>query len=196
MSPITFFAPGLPKGQPRPRAFARKMGGKFVARVYDAGTAEAWKSEIAVAAKPYLPPAPIRSPVSLSLTFVMPRPKGHYRTGKHAGELRPDAALYHTAKPDFDNLAKCVADVLTALGFVQDDALIVQHTFAKLYTFGTRTGCRVELKDADTLFAISSSDVISEMAPRNHSSASFKSEDGAKSVIGGVPSRCVEAAAL
>lgn len=45
---ITFFIHGDPKPQPRPRAFARRMGAKFVARVYDAGTAEGWKSQIAM----------------------------------------------------------------------------------------------------------------------------------------------------
>ena len=40
MAPIEFFVEGDPKPQPRPRAFARKIGNKFMARVYDAGTAE------------------------------------------------------------------------------------------------------------------------------------------------------------
>jgi len=52
MKPITFFVPGEPKGQPRPRAFARKMGDKFVARVFDAATAEGWKGAIAAVAQP------------------------------------------------------------------------------------------------------------------------------------------------
>lgn len=51
---ITFFAQGLPKGQPRPRAFAMKIGNKFQARVFDSGTAENWKSRIAEAARPHL----------------------------------------------------------------------------------------------------------------------------------------------
>ena len=49
-APITVRVYGEPKGQPRPRAFAKPIGGgKFSARVYDAGTAEGWKSQIAQA---------------------------------------------------------------------------------------------------------------------------------------------------
>ena len=40
-------APGIPKGQPRPRAFSRNGH----ARVFDPGTAEGWKSAVAVAAQ-------------------------------------------------------------------------------------------------------------------------------------------------
>lgn len=166
MKPILFFAAGQPKGQPRPRAFARKMGDRFVARVYDAGTAEAWKSEIAAAARPFIPDEPIRVPVSLDLIFVLPRPKGHYRTGKHAGELRPDAPLYHTAKPDFDNLAKAVSDTLTTLGFFRDDALIVDHTLTKLYHFGTHTGCVIEISEAQPLYAHQRIDEVAMLSPR------------------------------
>lgn len=35
MSPLAFRITGEPKGQPRPRAFARKMGNVHVARFYD-----------------------------------------------------------------------------------------------------------------------------------------------------------------
>jgi len=47
MSQIHFFVSGDPKAQPRIRAFA--INGH--ARVYDPGTAEGWKSLIAVAAR-------------------------------------------------------------------------------------------------------------------------------------------------
>lgn len=44
-------SPWRASGQPRPRAFARRMGdGKFVARVFESGTAEGWKSLIAAEA--------------------------------------------------------------------------------------------------------------------------------------------------
>jgi hypothetical protein len=42
-TPISIFVHGEPKGQPRPRAFAR--GG--MVRMYDPATAEGWKSAIA-----------------------------------------------------------------------------------------------------------------------------------------------------
>jgi len=126
---ISFFAPGDPKGQPRPRAFSR--GGH--ARVFDPGTAEGWKSAVAVAAKPCLPAEPIAGPVRVTLHFSMRRPKSHYRTGKRAGELRPDAPGWFTSKPDADNLAKAVLDALTTLGAWGDDAQVARLIVEKVY---------------------------------------------------------------
>jgi len=46
---MTFFIFGDPKGQPRARAFARKMGAKYVARMYDSDVADSWKRAVNVA---------------------------------------------------------------------------------------------------------------------------------------------------
>jgi len=52
------------------------------------------------------------------------RPKKHYRTGKHAGELRSDAPPYYKKNPDQDKLDRAVFDALT--GFVyRDDCQVV-----------------------------------------------------------------------
>lgn len=134
MPKITFQVCGTPVGQPRPRAFARKMGNTFVARLYDAGTAEAWKAAVVAAGVRVRNPSPFPGAVSLSITFHMPRPKGHFRTGKHAGELRDNAPFWHTGKPDTDNLAKAVMDALTVIGgFWHDDAQVSQLTVVKHY---------------------------------------------------------------
>jgi Holliday junction resolvase RusA-like endonuclease len=131
---ISFDVYGIPKAQPRPRAFARKMGNKYVARVFEAGTAEEWKSLIAAAAKPHTPPTPILGPVCVDLTFFFPRPKSHFRTGKNAGALRDDAPLWHTGKPDRDNLEKAVLDALTQLGgFWRDDSQVCDGRVVKYY---------------------------------------------------------------
>jgi Holliday junction resolvase RusA-like endonuclease len=140
VSRINFFAEGLPKGQPRPKAFSR--GGH--ARVYDPGTAEGWKSAVAVAAKPFLPAIPLIGPVKLELWFQMPRPKAHYRTGKNGGFLRPDAPTLHVGKPDCDNLAKAVLDALTHLRIWHDDAQVWRLTVQKSYD-GDRPGCEITI---------------------------------------------------
>jgi crossover junction endodeoxyribonuclease RusA len=141
MEPIVFRVDGIPKAQPRPRAFSR--GGH--ARVYDAGTAEGWKSQIAIAAKPFIPSEPLTMPLRVNLTFYMPRPKSHYRTGKHAGELRPDAPVWHTGKPDRDNLDKAVMDALTTLRMWGDDGQVCDGRIRKLYDTGEGPGCLVTI---------------------------------------------------
>ena len=128
---ITFSVTGDPKPQPRPRAFARNMGGgKFAARVYDAGTAEGWKSLVALAAKAHVPPSPCESPLLVSLVFYIARPKSHY-TSK--GELRPSAPILPINKPDADNLAKAVLDCLTQIGMWRDDGQVCVLHVEKRY---------------------------------------------------------------
>lgn len=114
-----FTAHGIPKGQPRPRAFARKMGnGKYSARVYESGTADAWKNAVATACLP-ISGKRLVEPIRLTLLFFFPRPKYHYRTN---GQLKPSAPrMIHDQKPDVDNAAKAVLDALTAIGAWQDD---------------------------------------------------------------------------
>lgn len=133
MTPISFFVTGEPRGQPRPRAFARKIGSTFVARVYDARTAEGWKSQIADAAKPFLPITPLTGPLRIDVTFYFPRPKSHFRTGKHCEDLRSDAPTWHTSRPDRDNLDKAVLDCLQTIGMISDDANVVCGTLEKRY---------------------------------------------------------------
>jgi Holliday junction resolvase RusA-like endonuclease len=141
---ITFVALGEPKGQPRPRAFARKMGGKYVARVFESGTAEGWKSCIAQAAAPVRPAAPFTGPILLKLTFHMPRPRGHFVGSNLAKGLKPSAPVWHTGKPDNDNLQKAVMDAITQLGgFWHDDSQVARVSSRKIYSIAP--GCLVEI---------------------------------------------------
>lgn len=142
MEPIRFFVAGEPKGQPRPRAFAMNMGGgKFSARVFDAGTAEGWKSLVASAAREVAPPSKITGPVRLEVAFIFRRPKSHLRSN---GELRPNAPRYHVGKPDADNLAKAVMDALTQMGlFWADDAQVAALVVFKSY--GETPGAHVAI---------------------------------------------------
>jgi len=117
---------GTPKGQPRPRAFSR--GGK--AAVYDPGTAEGWKSCVAVAVREWAD-AKLEGALSVTLTFFMPRPKKHFTT---SGQLKAGAPCYlYANKPDADNLAKAVLDALTALRVWGDDDQVVELIVRKYW---------------------------------------------------------------
>lgn len=145
---IRFFVQGHPKGQPRMRAFARRMGEKVIARVYDGGSAEGWKGQVALAAKEYLPVPPFEIPVVLHLEFYFPRPRSHYRAGKRSAELRDSAPGYFTSRPDADNLSKAVMDALTVLRMWRDDAQVVHLIARKLYDDGRGPGCIISIREA------------------------------------------------
>ena len=117
------FVEGDPKAQPRPRAFSR--GG--VARVYDPGTAEGWKSKIAAKFRTHIGRATNQA-VCVQISLLFRRPKSHFRTGRNAGLLRTAAPVHHTRKPDTDNAAKAVLDALavgSGIGVIGDDANVV-----------------------------------------------------------------------
>ena len=46
------------------------------------------------------------------ITFQFPWPKKWYRTGKYSGQLKDNAPIEHTIKPDIDNLLKFVMDAM------------------------------------------------------------------------------------
>jgi Holliday junction resolvase RusA-like endonuclease len=139
---IQFFAQGTPKGQPRPRAFAMKLGnGKFSARVFDAGTSEGWKSCVAMAAKPFLPPTPLTGPLEMSIDFYFARP------ARLLTKKSPDGEIPHTSKPDVDNLAKAVLDALTQTGMLVDDSQVYSLVAAKFYVVrGNTSGAQIEIR--------------------------------------------------
>lgn len=139
---LSFFVPGEPKGQPRPKAFARKFGNKWSARVYDPGMAENWKSQIAIAAKGTFTEA-ITGPVRLELFFNMPRPKSHYRSN---GELKATAPGWHIVKPDSDNLEKAAMDALTQIGVWLDDSQVCEKLTRKNYATRLETGCSIRIE--------------------------------------------------
>lgn len=135
---IEFWVDGEPKAQARPRAFVRRTPAGPVARVYDSGSAEGWKSLIAMAARPHRPAAPIETPVSVCLAFEMPRPKRLCRE-------RDPEIVPHASRPDCDNLAKSFLDCMTSLGFWRDDAIVCDLVITKQYArkTGGRPGLHV-----------------------------------------------------
>lgn len=141
----TFNVMGDPKGQPRPRAFAMKLGnGKFSARVFDAGTAEGWKSLVAAAAVRTKPDQPFDGPVSVRIGLTFRRPKAHYRAN---GYPKPSAPKLHIAKPDCDNLAKAILDAITQLGgFWRDDSQVAHLEVWKSY--GPLPGATIRIEAA------------------------------------------------
>ena len=145
MSTLTFQVTGEPKGQPRPRAFARKMGNVHVARFYDSDVADTWKSAVylEVLGAAYRAGWQVTTgPVSVSLNFAMPRPKSHFG----AKGLKPSAPAAHVGKPDVDNLAKLILDQLTRSGNVwRDDSQVVSLSVHKFWAVGAEQGCSVSI---------------------------------------------------
>jgi len=127
---VSVFVSGVPKGQPRPRAWARKFkSGEVMARTYDPHTAEGWKSEVAQALRG-LKRAKYEGPVVVGMEFLFARPKSHLRKD---GSLAKGRRQEHLGAPDCDNLAKAVLDTLTLLHVFEDDSQVVDLRLRKRY---------------------------------------------------------------
>lgn len=122
---------GNPIAKKRPR-FVRR--GKFVSTYNPQETEE---GRFLLLAKGQIS-GPLQGPLRVDCIFYMPRPKSHYGTGKKAGVLKQDAPLYHTKKPDIDNLQKTVYDCLNGFAW-SDDSIICISESKKLYSDRPRT---------------------------------------------------------
>jgi Holliday junction resolvase RusA-like endonuclease len=131
---ISIIIPGKPIAKARPR-FARR--GKFV-KTYSAQETE--ESLMMWEVYRQLPDGwqPLKCPIKIITNFYLPRPKAHYGTGKNAGKLKSSAPLFHTQKPDVDNLQKMVYDCLNGVVW-GDDATIYNATANKMYSENPRT---------------------------------------------------------
>ncbi len=154
MDAITFFVPGTPRPGGSKRAFRTKTGQIVVT---EAGKyTKTWRQDVRLAAGQAFQGSPLEVPLYVAVVFLMPRPKSHYRTGRHAGELKPNAPLWHTSKPDRTKLLRSTEDALTGLVWV-DDTQVVTGPVEKRYPVeGEQPGASVAIYSADHFQVIQS----------------------------------------
>jgi Holliday junction resolvase RusA-like endonuclease len=133
---IDFFVAGIPKAQPRVKAFVR--GGH--AGVYTPDSAESWKQAVRQEAAANAPESVIAAPIRVHLEFFLKRPKAHF--GRE-GYPKPNHPNAHAKKPDLDNLIKAVTDAITDTKKIWlDDSQICEITATKTYAMNA-VGCSV-----------------------------------------------------
>ena len=123
---------GKPVAQKRHR-YTFKKG---FARNYDPSFAD--KKKFKAKVLEFNPNKMLKGNIMLSITFYMPRPKSHYRTGRYKHLLKKDSPKLHIVKPDIDNLAKFVMDSLQGILW-DDDSYICALEARKVYSDKPRT---------------------------------------------------------
>ena len=89
-------------------------------------------------------------PVSVKMCFIMPRPQNHFRTGKYKDLLKdPNSTIWHSKKPDIDNLVKLYIDGLTDGGAWHDDGIVSRITAEKMWCRhrGEEGGISTEIRE-------------------------------------------------
>ena len=136
-------------GTPRPQGSKRHVGNGRLVEM-SKGLAE-WRGTVrayalATVARERWHYAP-GEPFAVKITFVIPRPAGHLRTGKYAGQVKESAPLWPAVRPDIDKLARAVLDGLTGAVF-SDDGQVAVLTLAKVYkgTVYRNSGAIIEVE--------------------------------------------------
>ena len=103
------------------------------------------KKQIWLQIAKFKPKTPLTGDIDICLLFVMPIPKSWYRTGKYSHLLKDQfkGVVYHSFKPDLDNLAKLICDVLQPQFYV-DDSQISMLFAEKIYGKEPRTEVTIE----------------------------------------------------
>lgn len=142
---IEFYIPGLPApGGSKKGFFNPKL--KRVMIVEAAGDRNKnWRASVVHGASAAMAGIPaFEGPVELHIKFIMPRPKGHYRTGKNASELRDNAPSYHTSAPDSTKLLRSTEDALSDAGVWRNDSQVARSVVTKVY--GDRPGAQIRIE--------------------------------------------------
>lgn len=132
MSKISFTVIGIPQPRGSKRAMPNRAGGRPLMVDTNAKSAP-WMATVAAAASEAMEgKSLLDGPLMLDVQFGFPRPKSHYRTGKNASLLRPDAPLHHFKKPDCDKLLRAIGDAMTGVVY-RDDAQLSVVIAGKYY---------------------------------------------------------------
>lgn len=139
---ISFFVPGVPKPGGSKRAFVNPKTGRAIITDDCKGNRD-WRAVVADSARLHTGDGPpLDCPLRLEVVFHLLRPKGHFGSGKNAGQVRSSAPAFPTVKPDTTKLLRALEDALTGIIW-RDDALVVEQEVSKRYS--DRTGAEVRV---------------------------------------------------
>ena len=115
-----------------------------------------WRQDIIHAALEAYAGNPFDEAVSISVEFIMPRPKNHYRTGKYSELLKDDAPFFCMTKTgDIDKLLRSTLDGLSVSSggsVIMDDSLVVSVKALKRYAARYElAGAKINVKTFDKI---------------------------------------------
>jgi Holliday junction resolvase RusA-like endonuclease len=132
--PVVITVFGTPAPQGSKRAFAvRGKGGIPTGRVAVIESSHdrvrSWRAAVIDAALGLDATSwPLGGPLRLGVIFALPRPKGHFGSGKNAGKLRDSAPRYPAGVPDLSKLLRSTEDALADAGLFRNDSQVVAYS--------------------------------------------------------------------
>ena len=135
---IDFFVPGIPKPGGSKTPFRTKYG--KIVMVDACKKSPDWKMAVVNACQKVFDGVLFMGPLRVDFVFYMPRPKGHFKTGRNAGGLKGTAPLHPDVRPDRTKLLRCTEDALKGVLW-KDDSQVVAGRVEKRY--GDPPGARI-----------------------------------------------------
>lgn len=125
---------GMPAtgGSKKFKGFYVSAGRRIPLMVDDCKRNAAWRQEVATQARRQLLGVTLKGPLVADVVFRLPRPKGHYGTGRNAATLKPSAPAFPSTRPDGTKLWRAAEDALLGIAY-HDDGQIVDQRVRKVY---------------------------------------------------------------
>jgi len=125
---ITFFIPCNPPTATAQQkgAFAMRDGG---VRFFKKAKVKQAENSLYALLLPHRPESPMKGPLTLVVGFHFP-----WRKSESKRRMKEFAAYPIETRPDVDNIYKALGDVMTTLGFWNDDGQISSLCVHKLYS--------------------------------------------------------------
>jgi Holliday junction resolvase RusA-like endonuclease len=128
-------------GLPAPQGSKKYVGHRFNKRygkelpvlVESSKKVDPWRRDVAKTAMAAPPTELFDGPLIADMVFSMPRPKGHFGTGRNAGSLRPSAPAVPFVMPDLSKLVRSTEDALKGIVWRDDSLVVAYGRLAKVY---------------------------------------------------------------
>lgn len=139
---LSFVVPDVPVAQPRQRQ--RVAPGGFVQNYTPTDSpVNAFKASVKRAANDAYRGKPLSGPLSVSVLFVFPRTSGQI------WKTKPMPRIWHTKKPDLDNLVKAVWDALSGIVWIDDKQICDARQRKKIASGDEQPHCVVVIKELE-----------------------------------------------
>jgi len=120
---VTIEVSGAPIAKGRPRAGTTKTGKVYL---YTPTRTKDFEYKIRQRAEQEFK-KPMQGPVSLTIIFLLPRPKTLY------WKTKPMPMIPCPKQPDIDNLVKSVTDGLNGVAFLDDNQITILHSYKRYH---------------------------------------------------------------
>ncbi len=145
---MRLWIPGPIPTQGSGRAIVSKATGRAFYKPSNADVLARFRADVRAAVDDHDDPVRVdEDAVRVTIVAILPRPKGHFGTGKNAERLKESAPRRPGKAPDIDKVARAVGDALVAARVLDDDAQIVALVASKHYAAkGQPTGVQIDVE--------------------------------------------------